>query len=251
MSPKTLNMINPQYKRLTESEISSGLLDAPRKVWVQPPIPGDASDCLIFLDAEIYIERVQSPGIVHDLQAAGQLPSVASVYLSFVDNAARHGDFTCNEKFALFIATDLCRWIEQTVGTYQRLFLCGLSLSGLQALFTAIQHPQVFSGVLSQSPSAWWNDEWLAASLPRDGVGGRYWISVGNQELQEGVSHPPTGLFQKTSQMASVGRLSDKLKESKNDVRYNEFSGGHDPVQWAEELPQALRWLIKGGLTKW
>jgi enterochelin esterase family protein len=227
-------------------EVTSKYLAVPRKVWVQPAISGPASDCLIFLDAELYMDRVKAPDIVRDLQITGRLPPVASIYVSYLNTADRHIDFTCNETYSSFVSTDLCRWIERTVGTYQRFYLCGLSLSGLAAAFTAIRHPAVFSGVLSQSPSAWWNDGWLAESLPRIGsLAGRYWISVGNEELQEGVAHPPSGLFQKTSQLDSVRGFAQKLSAICGHVHYNEFSGGHDPACWAHELPQALTWLIR------
>ncbi len=119
-------------------------------------------------------------------------------------------------------------------------------MSGLAAAFAVLRHPIVFSGALCQSPSAWWNDEWLAGSLARHGTrGSRFWISVGNEELQEGVSHPPTALFQKASQLASVRNLVERLIGSGNRVRFNEFCGGHDPACWADELPHALAWLLE------
>ncbi len=192
------------------------------------------------------MDRVKAPGIVHDLQTTRRLPPIHAVYLSYLDTAARHIDFTCNDTYSSFLATDLCRWIELTMGTYKKIFLCGLSLSGLAAAFTLLRHSTVFSGALCQSPSAWWSDEWLVKSLMVNGApGSRFWISVGDREVQEGVTHPPTGLFQKTSQIGSVRRLAEKLSGCNAPVRYNEFPGGHDPACWAAELPQALPWLIQ------
>ena len=231
------------------SVITSPLLAARHKAWVDHAVSGSTSDCLLFLDAEIYIERVKAPEIVRGLQKTGGIPPITSVYLSYLDTAARHANFTCNETYSRFVATDLCNWIQQAVCTYKRIFLCGLSLSALCAAFTALRRPDVFSGVLSQSPSAWWNDEWLAASLT--GASARpapIWLSVGDQEVQENISHPPTGLFQNTSQLDSVRRLAETLTACGGDVRYNEFHGGHDPRCWADELPQALAWLIQDSL---
>src|SRR5256885_2910958 len=104
---------------LAEFEIASELLQKPRKIWVQPALAGQVADCLIFLDAEFYIERVQAPTIVADLQKVGTLPPVTSIYLSHVDIMTRASDFTCNHVFASFVATDLCGWIEQTVGHFE------------------------------------------------------------------------------------------------------------------------------------
>lgn len=226
--------------------VESELLNCARKVWVQFPNSQPASTHFIFLDGELYIDRVKAPGIVGDLQASGQMPPVASIFLSNVDAAARHADFTCNERFSQFLAAGLPRWIEQRVdGHDRRYFLIGLSLSGLSAAFTALRYPSIFSGVVCQSPSAWWNDERLSKSLPHiEKSGGRFWISVGDQELQQGVSHPPSNLFQKTSQLDSVRRLSRALESAGHKVCHTEFSGGHDPKCWATELPQALKWLL-------
>jgi enterochelin esterase-like enzyme len=137
---------------LAQFEIASELLNKPRKIWVQPALAGQVVDCLIFLDAEFYIDGVQAPIIVADLQKAGDLPPVTSIYLSHVDIMARASDFTCNHAFASFVATDLCRWIEQTVGHFERFFLCGLSLSGLAATFAALQHRPRFAASCPSRP---------------------------------------------------------------------------------------------------
>jgi enterochelin esterase family protein len=231
---------------MTLLEVTSEILASSRKVWVEPPIRGSASDCLIFLDAEIYMDRVMAPEVIRDLQAAGRVPPITSIYLSYLDTAARHTDFTCNKAYSQFLAAGLRGWIERTVGHIERYFLCGLSLSGLSAAFTCLEHPSAFSGTLCQSPSAWWNDEWLAAFVEEEKASqGRYWISVGNQELAENVSHPPSGLFQKSNQLDSVRRLTKKLEASCKAVHYAEFSGGHDPACWGKELPDAISWLTQ------
>jgi len=228
-----------------EFEIDSELLKGNRKIWVQPASAGQASDCLIFLDAEYYIEKVQAPATIAHLQKAGDLPPLTSIYLSHLDIMARARDFTCDEAFALFLATDLCRWIKQTIGSFERFFLCGLSLSGLAAVFTALRYPDTFCGILAQSPSAWWDDEKLANSLPYDKrKGSRIWISVGDQETSENIMHSPVELFQRASQRDSVRRLAAKLEGLCSEVHSTEFSGGHTMACWAEELPYALSWLI-------
>jgi enterochelin esterase family protein len=231
---------------LTQFEIADESVKTPRKVWVQPALVGHAVDCLIFLDAEFYIDRMKAPAIIGSLQEAGNLAPVTSIYLSHEDFTARVGDCTCSDAFASFVAVNLCRWIGQTVGRFDRFYLCGLSLSGLAATFTAFQHPTAFCGVLSQSPSAWWDDEWLTTALtPDKRIGSRFWISVGDQESQENVMHSRDGLFQKASQRDSVRRLAEKLEGLCREVQHEEFSGGHDIACWAAELPRALAWMVR------
>ena len=206
----------------------------------------EAKDCLIFLDGELYTDRVKAPALLAEAQAAGLLLPVACVYLPNTSAAARHEDYTCNEAFASFVAEEMPHLIEREIGRFERLFLCGLSLSALQAVFTALRRPGVFAGVLAQSPSAWWEDEWLLTALPTmQSPPPRMWMSVGSQELQTNVSHPPTSLVQKTSQLDSVRRLSSALSARGHNIHTHVYNGGHDPACWAVELPQALEWLMR------
>ncbi|MEO7098649.1 MAG: alpha/beta hydrolase-fold protein [Luteolibacter sp.] len=230
---------------LVEFTITSDLLSKPRAVWVQQPLSGQALDCLILLDGEMYRDRVMAPAIILEEQESGRIPLLTCVHLSLVDTATRHADLACNETFSQFLSTDLIDWIEQTVGAHERYFIGGLSLGGLAAAFTALRHPGVFSGALCQSPSAWWNDEWLSGFVGDSGSSQeRFWISVGDKEIQKGIAHPPSGMLQKVGQVESVRRLVAALTKAGHDVWSSEFHGGHDPVCWGAELPEAISWLM-------
>lgn len=237
----------PMSVRITEHSISSETLTEPRRVWVHHDDSGCAKDCLIWMDGEIYSERVKAPTVVDAAILSGGVPALTCVYLPNDSQIGRHANYTCDESFASFLALEMPRWIEREAGPFERLYLCGLSLSGLQALFTALRFPGTFAGALAQSPSAWWNDEWLASAQASFGPGPqRFWISVGTRELQEDLHHPPTALHQKTSQLASVRRLSQAMSEAGRDVHLHEFVGGHDPACWGGELAEALGWLMAG-----
>ena len=229
---------------MTEPPVCRDLPLALRQAWIHPAEA--ARDCLIFLDGELYTDRVKAPEIIAAAQPSGSLPPLTCVYLPNRSAEDRHEAYTCNDRFAAFVALELPRWIEHEVGRFERLFLCGLSLSALQSMFTGLQHPGLFAGVLAQSPSAWWQDERLASSLDAFPCSrSRFWISVGTQELQENATHPPTPLIQKTSQLASVRRLANRLTEAGHDLHLHEYDGGHHPACWGAELPQALAWLLK------
>lgn len=148
---------------ITEHQISSDLLAAPRKAVIHHA--DEAKSCLLFLDGELYTDRVKGPEVIAAAQVSGSLSPVTCVYLPNLSAADRHEVYTCHERFASFLALEMPRWIEREAGRFNQLFLCGLSLSALQSIFTALQHPGIFAGVLAQSPSAWWQDERLASSL--------------------------------------------------------------------------------------
>jgi enterochelin esterase family protein len=228
------------------TSISNQRIRGTRKVWVER---GERDDhCCIFLDAELYIERVHAPEIVREMFGENNEPAATCIYLSFGESIDRHIDFACNEEFASFLAKDLCPWIDSLTERTNDFVLCGLSLSGLAAAFAAHRYPQVFRRTLCQSPSAWWNDEWLTGQIQDPALDrSKCWISVGDRETEENVTHDPTGMVQKTSQISSVRRLALAMGSSGVDVRVNLIAGGHDPTCWAAELPSALRWLLHGG----
>ncbi len=182
------------------------------------------------------------------LEQSGRLASTLCVYVPAGDGAARHRDFTCRGEYTAFLADELLPRVRESYPRVGECRLLGLSLSGLAAAFALWQRPDVFAGAICQSPSAWWNDEWLTAAMkecpPRLG---RCWISVGDEELQQGVHHPPTGLYQGTSQRESVARLAARMQTLGLIVRQHVYPGGHDPSCWARELPEALTWLMPEG----
>ncbi len=230
---------------MNESNVPSQMLAGPREVWISCVGPGPYDDSLVILDGELYRDRVQSSSIIRDVAATNRVPSLTCIYVTAESAAARHADLTCSQPFTRFLAGELVPWIESQIGTHRRYWLCGLSLSGMAAAFAAVQHPEVFRGAVCQSPSAWWNDEWLAANLPAKlSPTSRFWISVGDEETAEGISHPPTGLLQRVSQLASCNKLAQSLASRGAMVRYSEFQGGHDPSCWAKELPAAVAWLL-------
>jgi enterochelin esterase family protein len=221
----------------------SDWLDGPRQCRVESTAPG-ATTGVVVLDADLYVERVGWPQVIENLRAARSL-QLTFAYVSVADAAARHREFTCRDEYVLFLADELRPWAEAQTGACDRWFVMGLSLSGLAAAYSAWRRPDVFAGALCQSPSAWWRDEWLAAAVATGpAIQGRYWLSAGTSELQTDVRHPPTGLYQRTSQRESVGRLADRLRAAGAAVQLNEFDGGHDPACWAAELPAALDWLL-------
>lgn len=227
---------------LDEAEIASPAFAAPREVWLQPSL--GATRCCIFLDANLYLDRVEAAAVVNHVFPESGRPPLSCVYFSAPSAAARHEDFVCNDSFTDFLADELVPWIEQRTTVHESYYLCGLSLSGLAAAYAALRRSDVFSGAICQSPSAWWNEEWLTQSLDRwPSSKTRLWLSVGNKEVQQGISHGPSNLFQGTTQLDSCRRLAEALRPRCAEVSYHEFAGGHDPRCWALDLAPALAWL--------
>jgi enterochelin esterase-like enzyme len=191
------------YAGLTERTLwcRSGMVA--RTVWSLAPPAGLPTAAIVFLDAELYLERVRAAVLVRRLQERRAIPPAAAVFLSHGGPAARHEDFVCNPEYARFVACDLVGSVQQAHPGVTEIAITGLSLSGLAAAYAATRHPTVFRAAICQSPSFWWERGRFAEELPaapRAAPG--FWICVGNRETEAGVSHPPTGLRQELTQVA-------------------------------------------------
>lgn len=224
---------------LSESTLESRALGAERTIWFEPAA---SSDVWIFLDGELYLQRVGAADVVEEARARGVLPPARCVFVSHGGAAARHEDFVCRPAYNAFLRDELLPHLARDHAVARPL-LVGLSLSALAAAFAVVECPEVFPRAVCQSPSAWWEDEWLLGRLARAGNAfGRYYVSVGTEETETDVRHPPSGMHQGVSQLDSVTRLAEGLERAGHAVRFATFSGGHDPACWAAELPGALAW---------
>jgi enterochelin esterase family protein len=160
--------------------------------------------------------------------------------------AARHEDYTCNDRYARFIADDLLKWATSRLSSIRTEgnVVYGLSLSGLASAYIALTFPQVFSSSLCQSGSFWWNkQQFVALARDHSPIPSRYWLSVGDEETERDVVHPPTDMHQGISQIDGVQSAVDELEAGGAEVRHHLFSGGHDFGPWGDELCDALQWL--------
>lgn len=224
---------------------SSGTIERP--VWLSVPGEEAARGAILFLDGELYRERVRAQDVVDALVAAGAIPPVRCLYVSNAGAAARHADYTCSDAYAAFIAHDVAGWFaeQDAAACAGRIVLAGLSLSGLAAAHMAIRHPAPWRSVICQSPSFWWQDESFRRQLPPAAPQHPpLWVCVGDAETSREVAHPPSGLWQGETQIDACRRTCDDLARLGYDVRYGTYAGGHDPAHWADDLRLALQWAI-------
>ncbi len=238
---------------IEEHVVRSPSRDFSRRVWLARSSSGGSGSSgtrlCIFLDGEYYLHRMEAASVVAGLEATGAVAPLTCLFLSHQNAAARHHDYACSPDYARFVVQDVLGWVEsRDRGLVANApILCGLSLSGLASAYAAITHSGVFSSVLCQSGSFWWNDEWLTKHLAtRDSVPGLFWVSVGDDETETGVSHAPTGMRQEVSQVRAAENFFDALRSRGAAAHFHRFSGGHDLARWKEELPAALQWLTSG-----
>ena len=215
-----------------------------RRAWIAGNEHAAGQPLLVFLDGELYLERVGAEAVLDTLQADGRLPPAVAVFVSSESQPARHTDYVCDPGYTRFLEEDLLPFVR---GRHRgvdpsRTVLVGLSLSGLAAAYAALT-ARVWPVVICQSPSLWWEGERLTSGLPRVSTGSpKIWISVGDGETSSGVTHSPSGLFQGVSQLDACRRGADALRAAGYTVEYREFHGGHEAACWRDDLVLALPW---------
>lgn len=209
-----------------------------RKVWLQPAESGTPQKLAVFLDAEFYVHRMDAPAILREFP-------VSVIYISHKEPAARHSELTCNEMVGEWVINEVVPWAMERleISIQEGHLIAGLSLSGLQAACISLWCPEVFPLCLSQSGSFWWNDEWLTRNLVTVPPA-RFWISVGDQETQAGLTHSPSNMRQNVSQVDACHRFHDALRKGGHETHLHVFEGGHDTSCWRAELPDAMRFLF-------
>lgn len=234
--------------------LKSSILGNERSIWARVPEKTKAKlNLLIILDAELYRNRVQAPGILEELFDNGTLSDILVVYVSYANMDTRWIECPCYPPFASFIAHEVQPWIESNypsvIGARERV-IAGLSYTGLAASFVALSHDGLFTKVISQSGSYWSNDCWLSNQLDHIKLKNppAFFLDVGDKETQEYVWHKED-VIQTKSQVAGVEHFREKLLKNGYAVRYDTFPGGHSAEAWATSLPNALRWAFSGAAT--
>lgn len=231
----------------SEHRLCSDFLGNERSLWIlEPSDPQTSADLVIFLDGEYYREGVDAPGVIAGLQAEGEIRDVLVVFVSMESVASRWIECPCHQPFADFVNLECLPWI---LGRYPQLtgkrVIAGLSYTGLAAAFVGLSGAGHFSGVIAQSGSFWWNENWLDANISpaRKEEAPKFYLSVGSQEVKPWVEHKE-GVVQRCSQITGVERFHQALMQQGYLTHCTLFDGGHDFRHWRTDLGSALRWAL-------
>jgi enterochelin esterase-like enzyme len=229
--------------------IRSRHLGNERAVWIREPARGAATRLVVFLDAEMYRDRVGAPAIIDELEKQRTIAGAWFVFVSSANVDARWKECPCYPPFARFVVEELLPWLETRrpeIAQVQERVLVGLSYTGLAAAFVAREFPGQFQKVISQSGSFWWRDGWLIDRYRamRRTLPTAFHLDVGTKETQTNLQHHPD-VFQKMPQIEGVRKFRDVLLKRGHEVRYVEFAGGHAAVGWRSTLREALRWALE------
>ncbi|WP_253821325.1 alpha/beta hydrolase-fold protein [Vibrio rotiferianus] len=202
------------------------------------------SPVLILFDGDAYLERVPTPLILDNLIANEKVPAMRAIFVNTPMPSMRAAELTPNKAYADFLADELMPWLCDTQNICpdaKNTVLSGSSFGGLASMYIALQHPDRFGKVLSQSGSFWWapqaseiqssHSNWMA-----DVVGSKakkdleIYLTVGQFEVEP----------ESNSILATNQQLYQALKSKGYKVAIQKGASGHDYFSW--------RAMLAGGL---
>ncbi|MCW5954157.1 MAG: DUF3327 domain-containing protein, partial [Propionibacteriaceae bacterium] len=208
----------------------SSVVPAPSVIPAQAGIFGP-TPVVIVLDGEVWTSTQDLATTMDNLIHDRAVRPTRVIMLDSGGTQVRWDELGEPREFGRYLARRLLPWarVEYPISGRRRdVVLAGLSLGGLVALRTALEHPSQIGAVLSQSASLW-NDD-LSASLATSDVRGlRAYLEVGGQEW---VLAEPNR------------RFASRLAQAGAGVRFVEYNGGHDYACWRGGIADGLRHLL-------
>ncbi|VFS41298.1 Ferric enterobactin esterase [Serratia liquefaciens] len=154
-----LNEAHPAARCL---EWRSARLGNHRRVWIYTT--GEAVDpqtrpLAILLDGQFWAESMPVWSPLAALTREGRLPPAVYLLIDAIDNQRRGVELPCHRDFWLAVQEELLPLVHGYApfsDRPDRTVVAGQSFGGLAAMFAALNWPQRFGCVLSQSGSYWW-----------------------------------------------------------------------------------------------
>jgi enterochelin esterase family protein len=245
---------------LTHQVLRSRVLQEDRLIGVYTPPGysgrGKPNSLVIVFDGEVYGDShdalVPTPRVLDNLIAANRIPPTIAVLVDNMSQKLRYRDLRCSIAFESFIASELLPWVRahyHVSGKPSDVLVTGSSDGGLFAIFAGLHDPEAFGNVLAQSSNLFYSPArkptlnaytrdggWLTRQfVTKPLLPLRFYLDVGL--LEAGVTNP---VFEHR-------RLRDALEAKGYAVTYNEFSGGHDYIDWRNSLGDGLIALLGHG----
>jgi enterochelin esterase family protein len=227
---------------------------------------------LVVFDGEAYIDSIPTPTILDNLIAARKIPPVVSVFINNPQTNQpylRTLELSCNSSFTQFLLEELLPWVRQRYRITDKpadTAVGGASRGGLAAACAAMDHPEVFGNVFSQSGFFVYRDKnWfrrVGNDVAPDNASQeeKAWDEYGSVMTQ--FAQTPTrrirfyleaGIFENTyhpSVLIANRHLRDVLLAKGYKIQYEEFAGHHSTVNFRGSLAAALIFVFSKSLDK-
>jgi enterochelin esterase-like enzyme len=204
-------------------------------VWVYTPVSfqqtGVEYPLVVLMGGRVYMNFTSVPATLDHLIAEKRIPPVVAVAVNGTN------DNPCSNEYADFLATELVPWLQSTYHATKspaQIVISGSSLGALQSTCSAISHPDVFGKVLSQSGAYWWKRTFGSRSMPDD-VTDVEWLKrqIASRPKVPVQFFLEVGLMEASEvQLEPNRRMRDTLLAKGYAVKYQEFNGNHNYINW-------------------
>lgn len=239
-----------------KQHFKSDLLNNDREIAIYTP-PGYSSAhpaywLMVLFDEKPYLTMVPTPTIMDNLMAAKKIPEMVVVLVDAIDRDRRRRETMGPQatQYVNAIANELIPWIREHYNVKAdpaHTIIGGSSANGFASVHAAWLYPSLFGNVLCQSGDLSWeprtgqsqegHPEWLARQLadnPRKPI--RFFMEAGLlEDDKEGILY--------TSR-----HFSDVARAKGYQIKYQEFSGGHNYVNWRGSLADGLIYLTSSSV---
>ncbi|MEP9179156.1 enterochelin esterase [Enterobacter cloacae] len=231
---------NTPYRQPVCIDWQSKRLGNRRRVWIFTTGDDDPERPLaVLLDGQFWAESMPVWPALTALTLGRKLPPAVYVLIDVIDMAHRNNELPCNPDFWLAVQEELLPLVKHRTAfsdRADRTVVAGQSFGGLSSLYAALNWPQRFGCVLSQSGSYWWphrggQQEGLLIAQLKAGEKTARGLRI---VLEAGCNEP---LIYRANQA-----IYDEL-HTQQQVYWRQVDGGHDALCWRGGLTQGLMTL--------
>jgi enterochelin esterase family protein len=257
MDPRALG----SARHLEHQTIYDSAYKRQRDIWIYTPPNYDAKaqipyPLIVAFDGLDYRDTMPLPFILDTLLATKKAPAYVAVLIDDGSGPERIADLGNAHKMVDFLGHQLMPYVRShwhVTTDPRRVIITGSSAGGLASAFVAIERPDLFGNVLSQSGAFWRGAEasneppyeWLASHVeasPSHAV--RFYLDVGALETRGTLGGAGPSILDANRRLkAALERKGYSI------VAYSEVpEGQHAPQYWMTNLPRGIV-LLSGGST--
>jgi enterochelin esterase family protein len=185
-----------------------------------------------FLDGEAYLLSARVPMIIDALIAQQEITAPIAVFIETSSGGAVESAEV--EMIARLLIDDVVPWVDAHYATStdpQDRIIGGAQRNAAVALHTALGAPEIFGGVIAQSPSA----DLLTTEIARQ-IGALLTHGIGLPRCYMDV-----GRYEPVAAQKYAHTLCSALLTGGSVLSYQEFAGDGGFLGWRSTMPDALR----------
>lgn len=250
--PNTSAILAPNYKpdiyasatvkaegRVLRPRLESKHLKQTRRMIVYTP-KGFESETLPVVYVQDGIAYYRIAKLAEVLEQLLQEYLVRPAHLVFIEPIDRFAEYRFNPNYRSFMVDELIPLIDKELQTTSERVALGASLGGLVSATLALEHPELFQTVVSQSGA------FLGSPTELDFYTGKSsWVLETLQRLE----HLPLRWYTETGTMEWLTDINRKvhevLLEKGYDHVYTERNAGHNWTNWRNGLGGALTFALQ------